>query len=124
MRRESAAPDASGRLSETGPTANHPGAWRHPEASLHDGFAPERHAHLARLLEAAGFYAGTFGPPDIHGGKVDASLRHGGQTNYLDPLMILPVMARVTQHLGLGATLSATFMRWCRRACSAGRCCR
>ena len=99
---------------KTGPTANHPGAWRHPEADLHDIFAPERYEHIARVLEAACFdacfYADTFGLPDLYGGNFDAYLRHGGQITYLDPLMILPVMARVTRHLGLGATLSTTFM--------------
>jgi FMN-dependent oxidoreductase (nitrilotriacetate monooxygenase family) len=99
---------------KTGPTANHPGAWRHPEADLHDVFAPERYEHIARVLEAAcfdaGFYADTFGLPDIHGGNFDAYLRYGGQITYLDPLTILPVMARVTKHLGLGATLSTTLL--------------
>ncbi len=99
---------------KTGPTANHPGAWRHPEADLHDIFAPERYEHIARVLEAACFdacfYADTFGLPDIHGGNFDAYLRNGGQITYLDPLMVLPLMARVTKHIGLGATLSTTFM--------------
>ncbi|UPY38786.1 LLM class flavin-dependent oxidoreductase [Sediminicoccus sp. KRV36] len=99
---------------KTGPTANHPGGWRHPEADLHDVFAPERYEHIARVLESACFdacfFADTFGLPDIHGGNFDAYLRNGGQITYLDPLMILPVMARVTRHLGLGATLSTTFM--------------
>jgi FMN-dependent oxidoreductase (nitrilotriacetate monooxygenase family) len=98
---------------KTGPTANHPGAWRHPEATLDDLFAPERYEHIARVLEAgrfdACFYADTFGIPDIHGGNFDAYLRLGGQISYIDPLTILPVMARVTRHLGLGATLSTTF---------------
>jgi alkanesulfonate monooxygenase SsuD/methylene tetrahydromethanopterin reductase-like flavin-dependent oxidoreductase (luciferase family) len=98
---------------KTGPTANHPGAWRHPDADLHDIFEPSRYEHLARVLEAgcfdACFYADTFGLPDIHGGNFDAYLRLGGQISYLDPLTILPLMARVTRHLGLGATLSTTF---------------
>ena len=99
---------------KTGPTANHPGAWRHPEADLDDIFEPARYEHIARVLEAACFdacfFADTFGLPDIHGGNFDAYLKLGGQISYLDPLMILPQMARVTRHLGLGATLSTTFM--------------
>ncbi|WP_198369945.1 NtaA/DmoA family FMN-dependent monooxygenase [Roseomonas rosulenta] len=99
---------------KTGPTANHPGAWRHPEAALDDIFDPARYEHIARVLEDARFdacfYADTFGLPDIHGGNFDAYLRHGGQISYLDPLVVLPVMARVTQHLGLGATLSTTLL--------------
>jgi FMN-dependent oxidoreductase (nitrilotriacetate monooxygenase family) len=99
---------------KTGPTANHPGAWRHPEAALHDIFDPGRYEHIARVLEDARFdacfYADTFGLPDIHGGNFDAYLRLGGQISYLDPLVVLPVMARVTRHLGLGATLSTTLL--------------
>jgi FMN-dependent oxidoreductase (nitrilotriacetate monooxygenase family) len=98
---------------KTGPTANHPGAWRHPAATLHDIFEPERYEHLARVLEDArfdaGFFADTFGLPDIHGGGYDTYLGLGGQITYLDPMAVLPLMARVTRHLGLGATLSTTF---------------
>jgi FMN-dependent oxidoreductase (nitrilotriacetate monooxygenase family) len=98
---------------KTGPTANHAGGWRHPEAALHDIFEPERYEHLARVLEAgrfdAGFFADTFGLPDLHGNHFSACLRLGGQISYLDPLTVLPLMARVTTRLGLGATLSTTF---------------
>ncbi len=97
---------------KTGPTANHPGAWRHPASPLHDIFEPERYEHLARVLEAGSFDTDTSGLPDIHGGNFDAYLRLGGQISYFDPLAILPLMARVTRvtrHLGLGATLSTTF---------------
>lgn len=109
---------------KTGPTANHPGAWRHPEAPLHDMLSPERYEHIARVLEEARFdacfYADTFGLPDIHGGNFDAYLRLGGQISYLDPLVVLPLMARVTKHLGLGATLSTTFLHpyWIARTLS------
>ncbi|WP_209443071.1 NtaA/DmoA family FMN-dependent monooxygenase [Falsiroseomonas frigidaquae] len=99
---------------KTGPTANHPGGWRHPEAALHDIFTPERYEHIARVLEDACFdacfFADLLGLPDIHGGNFDAYLRKGGQISYLDPMTVLPVMGRVTRHLGLGATLSTTFL--------------
>lgn len=41
-------------------------------------------------------------------GGFDTYLRYGGQLSYLDPMVVLPVMARATRHLGLGATLSTT----------------
>ncbi len=98
---------------KTGPSANHAGGWRHPAAPLHDIFEPERYEHIARVLEAARFdacfFADTFGLPDIHGGGYETYLGRGGQITYLDPLAVLPLMARVTKGLGLGTTLSTTF---------------
>jgi FMN-dependent oxidoreductase (nitrilotriacetate monooxygenase family) len=98
---------------KTGPTARHVGGWRHPEATLDDIFEPERYQHIARVLEAARFdgcfFADLFGLYDIHGGSYDAYVRRGGQISYLDPTVVLPLMAGVTRHLGLGATLSTSF---------------
>ncbi len=98
---------------KTGPTANHAGGWRHPGAALHDIFEPERYEHLARVLEAAcfdaGFFADTFGLADLHKGNYDTNLGRGGQISYLDPMAVLPLMMRVTRHIGWGATLSTTF---------------
>ena len=51
----------------------------------------------------------TFGIPDIYGGTFRTYVERGGQISYLDPMLVLPLMARVTTHLGLGATLSTTF---------------
>jgi FMN-dependent oxidoreductase (nitrilotriacetate monooxygenase family) len=98
---------------KTGPTALHVGGWRHPEATLDDILQPERYQHIARVLEAAKFdgcfFADLFGLYDIHQGGFDAYVRRGGQISYLDPTVVLPVMAAATRHLGLGATLSTTF---------------
>ncbi len=98
---------------KTGPTASHVGGWRHPAAALHDIFDPRRYEQLARTLEEAcfdaGFFADTFGIPDVYGGHFRTYVERGGQISYLDPMLVLPLMARVTQHLGLGATLSTTF---------------
>ena len=98
---------------KTGPTSTHAGGWRHPAAALHDIFDPRRYEALARTLEDArfdaGFFADTFGVPDVYGGTFKTYLERGGQISYLDPMLVLPLMARVTTHLGLGATLSTTF---------------
>lgn len=98
---------------KTGPTASHAGGWRHPAAALHDIFDPRRYEQLARTLEEArfdaGFFADTFGIPDVYGGNFRTYVERGGQISYLDPMLVLPLMARVTTHLGLGATLSTTF---------------
>ncbi len=98
---------------KTGPTAMHNGGWRHPEATLDDILDPARYQHIARVLEAACFdgcfFADLFGLYDVHGGSFDAYVRRGGQISFLDPTVVLPVMAAATRHLGLGATLSTTF---------------
>ncbi|MFH5924726.1 LLM class flavin-dependent oxidoreductase [Roseomonas xinghualingensis] len=98
---------------KTGPTAMHVGGWRHPESALDDILSPSRYEHIARVLEAACFdacfFADLFGLYDVHQGSYDAYLRRGGQISFLDPTVVLPVMAAATRHLGLGATLSTTF---------------
>jgi len=97
---------------KTGPTANLPGGWRHPAATLDDILEAARYEQTALLLEAACFdacfFADTFGLPDIHRGGYGTYLGRGGQISFLDPMVVLPLMARVTRHLGLGATLSTT----------------
>ena len=98
---------------KTGPTAMHVGGWRHPQSTLDDILSPSRYQHIARVLEAAKFdgcfFADLFGLYDVHGGSFDAYVRRGGQISFLDPTVVLPVMAAATTHLGLGATLSTTF---------------
>ena len=97
---------------KTGPTALHVGGWRHPEATLDDILDASRYQHIARVLEAARFdgcfFADLFGLYDVHGGSFDAYVRRGGQISFLDPTVVLPVMAAATTHLGLGATLSTS----------------
>jgi FMN-dependent oxidoreductase (nitrilotriacetate monooxygenase family) len=97
---------------KTGPTALHSGGWRHPEATLEDIFDPVRYEQSAQLLEAArfdgAFFADLFGVADTYKG-LEMFVRSGGQNSYLDPMMVLPIMARVTRHLGLGSTISTTF---------------
>lgn len=98
---------------KTGPTGTHPGGWRHPESTLNDFLEPTRYENIARELEAACFdgcfFADLFGLYDIHDGSFDAYIRKGGQVSYLDPLTVLPLMARVTSHLGIATTISTSF---------------
>ena len=98
---------------KTGPTASYASAWRHPSAPLHDIWEPERYEHLARTLEEArfdaGFFADGLGLPDIYRNTYADYIGRGGQASLLDPMAVLPLMARVTKHLGLGNTISTTF---------------
>jgi FMN-dependent oxidoreductase (nitrilotriacetate monooxygenase family) len=98
---------------KTAATASYAPGWRHPGAPLHDIWNPERYEHLARLLEAArfdaGFFADGLGVPDVYKNSFADYLGRGGQMSLLDPMTVLPLMARVTTRLGLGSTLSTTF---------------
>ncbi len=98
---------------KTGPTFHHHGGWRHPEAPLGDILKPERYEQIGRVLEAglfdACFFEDLAGVYDIYQGKFDAILGRGGQLNLLDPLMVLPYLARATSKLGLGITMSTSF---------------
>jgi FMN-dependent oxidoreductase (nitrilotriacetate monooxygenase family) len=98
---------------KTGPTASYASAWRHPSAPLHDIWDAERYEHLARLLEHArfdaGFFADGLGLPDLYKGSFADYVGRGGQLSLIDPMTVLPLMARVTRHLGLGNTISTTF---------------
>ena len=97
----------------TGPTCHHHGAWRHPESAVDDLLSPGRYEHIARVLEAARFdalfFADILGIYDLYGGTFDTMAGRGGQVCLLDPAVVLPMMARVTEHIGLGLTYSSTF---------------
>lgn len=97
---------------KTGPTAMHSGGWRHPESTLNDIFDPVRYEQTALTLESAkldgAFFADLFGVADTYKG-LEMFIRSGGQNSYLDPMTVLPIMARVTRNLGLGVTVSTSF---------------
>jgi FMN-dependent oxidoreductase (nitrilotriacetate monooxygenase family) len=99
---------------KSGPAASYPSTWRHPAAALDDLFGWERWEHAARVMEAglfdACFFADGLGIPDIYKGRFDDHLGRGGQLSLMDPMVLLPLMARVTKHLGLGVTFSTSFM--------------
>lgn len=96
-----------------GPSASYPSAWRHPSATLHDLWEPSRWEHLAKVMESAlfdaCFFADSLGIPDLYKGSYADYIGRGGQLSLLDPMALLPLMARVTERLGLGVTLSTSF---------------
>lgn len=97
---------------KAGPTSHHHGMWRHPETD--NGFLdPEWYEHLARVLEKGCFdclfFADVLGIYDYYNKSFVTTIGKGGALSLLDPLPILAMMARVTRHIGLGATLSTTF---------------
>lgn len=96
-----------------GPTAHHHGMWRHPETD--NGFlTPEYYEHIARVLEAgcfdALFFADILAIMDFYKGNYETVLSRGGQMGLLDPMPMAAQMARVTQHIGIGVSVSSSFV--------------
>jgi long-chain alkane monooxygenase len=89
------------------------GTWRHPESQAARYKDLGYWTDLARLLER-GLFDGLFiadvlGVYDVFGGGPEAALRSGAQVPVNDPLLVVPAMAGVTEHLGFGVTASTSF---------------
>lgn len=89
------------------------GLWRLPgnnrERYTDIGYWTE----LARLAEAAGvdaiFIADVVGGYDVYGASLDPALREGLQIPNNDPMLVVPAMAAVTEHVGFGVTFSTSY---------------
>ncbi|MCA1179714.1 MULTISPECIES: LLM class flavin-dependent oxidoreductase [unclassified Pantoea] len=86
--------------------------WRHPDAD--PGFLTAGYyRHVAKLLEAArfdlAFIPDALSVPRSLGGSFAPAVQWGSGSPRLDPLVILGVMAGVTEHIGLAATLSTGY---------------
>ncbi|MCM2449053.1 LLM class flavin-dependent oxidoreductase [Agrobacterium vitis] len=98
---------------KAGPTSHHHGMWRHPETD--NGFLdPAWYEQLAQTLERGFFdclfFADVMGLYDYYNGNFNTFVSKGGALSLRDPIPILAMMSRVTKHIGLGATLSTTFV--------------
>ncbi len=87
-----------------------PGLWTHPR----DRSTEYRHlrhwTELARLCER-GLFDGVFladvlGLYDVHRGGPETALARATQVPANDPLLVIPAMAAVTEHLGFGVTVN------------------
>jgi alkanesulfonate monooxygenase len=90
-----------------------PGLWAHPRDRSRDYTQLAYWTELARTLER-GLFDGLFladvlGVYDVYGGTRDAALRHAIQVPVNDPLMLIPAMALVTEHLGFGVTCTLSY---------------
>src|ERR1700733_10196588 len=79
-----------------------PGLWAHPRDRSWQYKDLEYWTDLAKLLER-GKFDGVF-----HG-NLDTALRVSTQIPVNDPLLLVPAMALVTEHLGFGVTASLSF---------------
>jgi alkanesulfonate monooxygenase SsuD/methylene tetrahydromethanopterin reductase-like flavin-dependent oxidoreductase (luciferase family) len=83
---------------------HHESAWRFPESSLLGAWDLQHYAHLAREAERGLFDSIFFGDgPALQG---DVRYRPVGR---LDPTVLLPALAAVTERIGLVATASTTY---------------
>ena len=89
-----------------------PGLWLHEDDRSHTYKDSEYWIELAKLLEKgkfdAVFLADVLGTYDVYGGTRDAALRNAVQTPVNDPLLVVPLMSSVTEHLSFGVTASVS----------------
>ncbi|EYR64172.1 monooxygenase [Actinotalea ferrariae CF5-4] len=89
------------------------GLWVHPDNTRHRFNDLDFWTGEARLLEEglvdAVFLADVVGAYDTYRGGPETALREAVQIPSNDPLLLVPAMAAVTQHLGFAATFSTTY---------------
>jgi len=89
------------------------GLWVHPANTRHRFNDLDFWIEEAELLEAglfdAVFLADVIGAYDGYRGGPETALREGVQIPSNDPLLVIPAMAAVTQHLAFAATFSTTY---------------
>lgn len=91
------------------------GQWRLPRSyrgfNPHD---PEFWEHVARTAERGlfdmVFFADAYSLHDVYRGSPDDTIRYAVQYPRLDPLPLIPMMARAARQLGFGVTGSTSFL--------------
>src|SRR5699024_10407921 len=90
-----------------------PGLWSHPEDQSHRYKDSEYWTELAQILEKgkfdAIFLADVLGIYDVYEDSRDAAVRQGAQVPVNEPMLVVPLMAQVTKHLGFGVTVSTSY---------------
>lgn len=89
------------------------GLWRHPRDRSMEYTSIGHWVELARTLERGCFdtvfLADVLGVYDVYGGGPDTAVRTATQVPVNDPMLVVPVMAAVTEHLGFGVTGITSF---------------
>jgi alkanesulfonate monooxygenase len=90
-----------------------PGLWSHPRDRSAHYTDLDYWTSLAKALERGKFdgifLADVLGLYDVYGGSADAALRHAVQVPVGDPVLLIPAMAAVTEHLGFGVTCTLSY---------------
>jgi FMN-dependent oxidoreductase (nitrilotriacetate monooxygenase family) len=89
------------------------GLWRQSGNNRERYTDIEYWTELARLAELGGFdaifLADVVGAYDVYKDSLEPALREGLQIPNNDPLLVIPVMASVTEHIGFGVTFSTSY---------------
>ena len=90
------------------------GAWRLPKSYRGFDFAkPQFWQHIARTLERGKFdllfLSDSNNLHDNYANSPDAAIRYAAQFPRHDPMPLVPVCSAVTQHLGIGVTVSTAY---------------
>jgi long-chain alkane monooxygenase len=101
-------------FTQCSPSPQFKGMWRHPADASASGYRSLGYwTSVARKLEAACvdalFFADIHGVYDVYQGSWAPAVRHGVQIPSVDPVLLLPAMAGVTEHLGFAVTYSTTY---------------
>lgn len=96
------------------PSPQFKGLWRHPEDRTATGYRSLGYwSGLARQLEQACidalFFADTHGVFDVYQGSWAPAVRNAVQVPSIDPVLVLPAAAMVTEQLGFAVTYSTTY---------------
>jgi len=90
-----------------------PGLWAHPRDRSANYTDLAYWTGLATTLERGRFdgifLADVLGIYDVYGGSPAAALRHAVQVPVGDPVLLIPAMAAVTEHLGFGVTCTLSY---------------
>lgn len=89
------------------------GLWTHPRDQSTRYLDLNYWMDYARRLEAGLFdgifFADVVGVYDVLGGSANAAIQGAVQVPVNDPMLLIPAMAAVTQHLGFGVTANLTY---------------
>lgn len=96
------------------PTQRYAAAWRHPDSGK-EWLRASSYVDIARLLEDGGFdlmfMPDALAVPEDAQGDVATTLASGGKGAVtLDPITVLSAVVGATSRIGLGATVSTSFL--------------
>ncbi|MCT9933162.1 LLM class flavin-dependent oxidoreductase [Planotetraspora sp. A-T 1434] len=101
-------------FTQCSPSPQFKGFWRHQADRTATGYRSLTYwVSLARKLELACvdalFFADVHGVYDVYEGSWAPAVRHAVQIPSIDPVLVIPAAAAVTEHLGFAVTYSTTY---------------